>query len=91
MDQKTIDEKLKTLDGWSYLPAKKSIQKEYLFKSYLKTIGFVNAIAWEANKQSHHPDLEVGFNRCLVLITTHDDGGISDKDFKLAKAIDALI
>ena len=85
-----ISEELKKLNGWSYNEATKSIQKEFTFKSYLKNIAFVNAVAWIANKENHHPDLEVSFNRCLVKLTTHDAGGVSDKDFVVALAIDAL-
>lgn len=85
-----IEEKLKSLEGWRYENNSKSIQKEFLFKSYLKTIAFVNAVAWIANKENHHPDLEVSFNRCLVKLTTHDVGGVSEQDFKLASAINSL-
>ena len=85
-----IEENLKYLSGWAYNPQKKSIQKEFLFKSYLKTIGFVNAVAWIANKENHHPDLEVSFNKCVVKLTTHDAGGLSEKDFTVAQAIESL-
>ena len=50
----------------------------------LKTISFVNAIAWIANKENHHPDLEVSFGTCRVFLTTHDENGVSKKDFQLA-------
>lgn len=68
------------------------LKKEFVFKSYLKTISFVNAIAWEANSINHHPDLEVSFGKCVVWITTHDNNNtLSEKDFQLAKAIDRLM
>lgn len=85
-----IEEKLKSLEGWIYDNNSKSIKKEFLFKSYLKTIAFVNAVAWIANKENHHPDLEVSFNKCLIKLTTHDEGGVSEQDFKLALAINCL-
>lgn len=89
---KTVDinEKLKSLPDWSYDPESKSIVKVYNFKTYSKNIQFVNAIAWIANKVNHHPDLEVTFNKCIVKITTHDEAGISEKDFELASAIESL-
>ena len=90
MDQNNIQLNLKNLDGWIYVESTKSIQKEFTFKSYLKNIGFVNAVAWVANKLNHHPDLEVSFNKCVVKITTHDEGGISEKDFSLAREIENL-
>ncbi len=85
-----IQENLKSLNGWTYNESKKSLEKEFTFKSYLKTISFVNAVAWQANKANHHPDLEVSFSKCKVFLTTHDAGGVSEQDFALAKAIDLL-
>lgn len=90
MEKSQVTENLKALNGWTYDEASKSIQKEFTFKSYLKTISFVNTIAWFANRDNHHPDLEVSFGRCLVKLTTHDAGGVSEKDFALAKCIDSL-
>jgi 4a-hydroxytetrahydrobiopterin dehydratase len=90
MDQNNINEKLKNLSGWTYNESIKSLQKEFPFKSYLKNIGFVNAVAWIANKENHHPDLEVSFNRCKITLTTHDAGGVSEKDFSVASLIDSL-
>lgn len=81
---------LKQLTGWQYKAERNCLQKEFTFKSYLKTISFVNAVAWLANKENHHPDLQVSFSKCIVELTTHDEGGVSEKDFKLAKKIDEL-
>lgn len=90
MNTQEINEKLKTLTEWSYDEMSLSLVKTYQFKSYLKNIAFVNAVAWLANKENHHPDLEVSFNRCIVKFTTHDAGGVSDKDFSMALAVDTL-
>lgn len=91
MDLNAVNEKLAQLNEWKYDSEKGMLYKEFVFKGYLKTIGFVNAIAWIANKENHHPDLEVSFNKCLVKLTTHDDGNqLSEKDFNLAKLIDQL-
>lgn len=90
MNAQEITEKLKTLNSWSYDDSTKSLVKTFEFKSYLKNIAFVNAVAWIANSLNHHPDLEVSYNKCIVKITTHDAGGISEKDFDLAVKIDNL-
>lgn len=90
MNDTEREEALKQLPDWKYLADKKCLQKEFTFKSYLKTISFVNAVAWLANKDNHHPDLVVSFSKCIVELTTHDEGGVSVKDFKLAKKIEAL-
>ena len=90
MNTLEINEKLKSLTDWSYDQNSKSLVKTYNFKTYSKTIQFVNAIAWIANKLNHHPDLEVSFNKCVVKITTHDEGGVRELDFELATAIELL-
>lgn len=78
------------LAGWS--EHNNILTKTFEFKTYLKTISFVNAIAWEANRANHHPELVVGFNKCEVRLCTHDAGNkITDKDYSLAKIIDGLI
>jgi 4a-hydroxytetrahydrobiopterin dehydratase len=85
-----IEEKIKMLKGWSFNSEKNCLEKEYLFKSYLKNINFVNAIAWIANKENHHPDLEISFGKCIVRISTHDENRITQKDFDLAQKINEL-
>lgn len=92
LDPVNLNERLKKLsEGWEYVEELGTLRKEFGFKGYLKTISFVNAIAWQANSLMHHPDLEVSFNKCLVKITTHDSGNtITEKDFALAEAIDQL-
>ena len=65
--------------------------KEFHFKSYLKNISFVNAVAFIANKLNHHPDLVISYNKCIVKITTHDLNTITEKDYKLAEEIDKLL
>lgn len=90
LDQKIIEEKLQKLDGWQLNLAEKSIEKEFTFKSFLKNIAFVNAVAWIANKENHHPDFIISFSKCLIRLTTHDEGGIGEKDFSLAQKINEL-
>lgn len=77
-------------DGWEIND--NILRKTYEFKGFLKTMSFVNAVAWEANRCMHHPDMEVSFSRCTINLTTHDEGNIlTNKDFELAKAIDSLL
>lgn len=76
--------------GWELSEDGLQIERTFRFKSYYKTIGFVNAVAWIANTEDHHPDLEVGYGRCVVRYTTHAIGGLSDNDFICAAKIDAL-
>lgn len=76
-------------DGWKLIDG--SIEKTYRFANFHETIGFVNALAWIANREDHHPDLTVSYNRCVVRFNTHDVNGISVSDFFCAAAVDALV
>lgn len=67
-----------------------AIEKTFHFASYYETMAFVNALAYIAHTQDHHPDLAVHFNRCTVRFNTHDVGGISVTDFDCAARVDAL-
>lgn len=79
-----------TLPAWECIEGKK-LKRIFEFKSFLKTMSFVNAVAWVANRQMHHPDMEVSFNKCVINITTHDEGNtLTEKDFALALAIEEL-
>lgn len=77
--------------GWELDADAKELRREFMFKGYNKTIGFVNALAWVANAEGHHPDLEVSYNRCLVVWTTHAIGGLSENDFICAAKTSKLI
>jgi len=77
--------------GWQVDDNYKIIHKDFHFKNYYQTMAFVNAIAWMAHYENHHPDLEVGYNHCLVRYTTHALGGLSPNDFVCAAAVDELI
>src|SRR5262245_25744699 len=67
------------------------ISKEFKFKNFYQTMSFVNALAWIANQENHHPDLKVGYNYCSVNFTTHAIQGLSENDFICAAKIDELI
>lgn len=67
-----------------------ALVRSFKFKDFYHTIAFVNAVAWIANQEDHHPDLEVGYNRCVVHFTTHSVGGLSDNDLICAARVDAL-
>ncbi|MAX67112.1 MAG: 4a-hydroxytetrahydrobiopterin dehydratase [Bacteriovoracaceae bacterium] len=87
-----LNAELKQLDAeWEIIEEKK-LRRTFSFKGFLKTMSFVNAVAWQANRLMHHPDMEVSFNKCTINITTHDEGNtLTAKDFQLAKVLDELI
>jgi 4a-hydroxytetrahydrobiopterin dehydratase len=76
---------------WNLSDDAGTISKDFKFKGFNKTMGFVNAIAWIANSEGHHPDLEVGYGHCKVNFTTHAVGGLSENDFICAAKVDKLL
>jgi 4a-hydroxytetrahydrobiopterin dehydratase len=76
--------------GWSLNDAGTRISKTYQFKNYYQTMAFVNAVAWVAHHEDHHPDMEVSWNRCVVRYTTHAINGLSENDFICAAKVDRL-
>jgi 4a-hydroxytetrahydrobiopterin dehydratase len=67
------------------------IRRTFRFDNYYRTMAFVNAVAWIAHAENHHPDIEVGYSRCVVRYSTHAIGGLSENDFICAARIDALL
>ena len=80
---------LSTLPGWSF--AANRIEKTFGFADYGQTIAFVNAVAWIAQRQDHHPDLAVGYDRCGVAFSTHDAGGVTLNDCICAAKVERLV
>lgn len=85
--------KLVDLPGWQLSGdgAVVAIEKTYRFANYHETMAFVNAVAFIAHAQDHHPDLSVHYGRCVVRLNTHDVAGISATDIDCATRIDALL
>ncbi len=75
--------------GWRLIDG--ALEKTFTFKNYHETIGFVNALAFIANAEDHHPDLSVSYGKCKVRFNTHDVSGISVSDFFCASRVDALL
>ena len=76
---------------WNLDAGSSEISRTFSFSNYYQTMAFVNALAWIAHAEDHHPDIEVGYSRCLVRYSTHAIGGLSDNDFICAAKIDALL
>jgi 4a-hydroxytetrahydrobiopterin dehydratase len=89
MSAEQIEQNLKLLHGW--LLADGAIDKTFRFGDYHRTMAFVNAVAWIAHRQDHHPDINFGYNRVTVRFNTHSVGGISINDFICAAKVDALL
>ncbi len=83
------DEKLKKMDGWQFV--NNQIEKEYKLKDFKSALNFVNKLGDEAEKMDHHPDINIhSYNKVKITLSTHSEGGVTDKDFKLAEKIENL-
>ena len=83
-----IQKKLKEMRNWSH--AGKAIQKKFTFKSFMPAIGFVNKIAEAAERAGHHPDITINYSVVAISLSTHSEGGVTERDFELAKQIDQI-
>ena len=89
MSAELIAQHLPQVPGWALVDG--AIQKRFDFADYHRTMAFVNALAYIAHVEDHHPDLAVSYNRCTVRFNTHSVGGMSINDFICAAKVDALV
>jgi 4a-hydroxytetrahydrobiopterin dehydratase len=91
LDEAQIDERLGSLDGWRRDAEASEIERELRFADFAAAINFVNRVAELAEAANHHPDIFLhGWNKVLLTLSTHSQGGLTDADFKLAAQIDRL-
>jgi len=86
--QADIDQKLTVLPEWSVIGD--ALQRTVGFPNFVDAMAFVNKVADLAERQQHHPDILVRYNKVTLTLSTHDAGGLTDKDFALAADIDEL-
>jgi 4a-hydroxytetrahydrobiopterin dehydratase len=84
-----LERRLKEVPGYALEGDR--IARTYRFGNYYQTMAFVNAVAWIAHREDHHPDLEVFYDRVVVRYSTHAAGGLTLNDFVCAAKVDALI
>lgn len=84
-----IKKLLKSIPGWQFKNGQ--IVRTFPFKNYYETVSFVNAAAWIAHSQDHHPEIEFGYKSCRISYSTHSVKGLSENDFICAVKINALI
>ena len=85
---KQVSLHLKAVPDWS--KRARTILRTFEFKGFLEGIDFVNRVARKAQKANHHPDIDIHFNKVTLKLTTHDEGGITEKDFSLARQCDEV-
>jgi 4a-hydroxytetrahydrobiopterin dehydratase len=89
LDAKQLNKLLDKLEGWSVKDSQ--LQKKFAFADFIETFGFMAKVALLAERLQHHPDWEGGYNNVTIRLSTHDAGGITQKDIDLANAIEKLL
>lgn len=94
VEQLTPDERAQALDAlgeWDFDDARDGIVRQFIFADFSEAFAFMTRVALLAEVQDHHPEWSNVWNRVDILLTTHDAGGLSERDVRMAKAIDALL
>ncbi|WP_338647451.1 4a-hydroxytetrahydrobiopterin dehydratase [Flavobacterium sp. KS-LB2] len=86
--EETIKTELKMLKEWQF--DTNTILKKFVFSDFTQALGFIVQVGVMAEKRNHHPELFNVYNKVTIRLTTHDAGGVTDKDLDLAKAIDEI-
>ena len=86
--EKEIQQEVARLDGWKVVNGK--INKSFEFDDFVQAFGFMTRVAMEAEKMNHHPEWLNVYNKLSVYLTTHDAGGITANDIKLARTLNSI-
>ena len=89
LNTKQIGLHLTTVPDWT--KRAQTICRTYKFEGFLRSIAFVHRIAKRAQRMNHHPDIDIRFDQVKLTLTTHDEGGITEKDFTLAEQCDEVL
>jgi 4a-hydroxytetrahydrobiopterin dehydratase len=82
---------LAKVQGWSEIAGRDAIEREFRFGDFSAAFGFMTRVALLAEKADHHPEWFNVYNRVRIVLTTHDAGGLSERDIELAQEIDRLV
>ena len=88
LSSREVEDKIKDLEGWEV--SGNEIRKVYEMKNFIDSIGFVNKVAILAEKADHHPDILIKYSKVSISLSTHSEGGITEKDFNLASQVDEI-
>ena len=90
LERKEMDQWLSQIPSWALNTEATELSRRFTFKNFYHTMAFVNVIAWMAHQENHHPDMEIGYNYCLIKYSTHAIGGLSENDFICAAKADGF-
>lgn len=91
LDEDARNQALEALADWKYDAGRDAITRRLKFADFNEAFGFMTRVALLADKLDHHPEWSNVYNKLDILLTTHDAGGLSERDVKMAKAIDAML
>ena len=83
-----IETALQSLSGWQSTEG--GLRKKYEFEDFVGAMGFVIEVAQLAEELEHHPDIDIRYNKVILTLTTHDEGGVTQQDVRLAREIESL-
>ena len=88
LSPQALEEKLKLLQGWKLEGGE--IVREFSFADFVEALRFVNAVGEKAETANHHPDIDIRYNRVKLALISHDAGGLTERDFRLAEAVNSI-
>jgi len=88
LDRTRVAEAMQTLRQWTLQGDQ--IERQLTFANFVDAMAFVNRVAEIAEAEAHHPDIRIVYNRVMLALSTHDAGGLTDADFRVARRIDAV-
>ena len=91
LEKEQAKELLKQVKNWSLNEEVSEVSRTFEFKNFYETMAFVNAVAWVANHENHHPDMIVSYSSCKVSFYTHAVGGLTENDFICAAKVEQLL
>lgn len=91
LEDHQIADRLAALEGWVRSSDGLRISRRFAFKGFAPAVEMANLAAWLGNRRDHHPDIAFGWGYCEVTYTTHDAGGLTDRDLDAASALNALV
>ncbi len=89
LSESEVRDQLAKLDGWELRDGR--LRKQFTFRTFLRAIAFVNSVAYQAESAGHHPDITINYNKVILRLMTHSEGALTDRDFTLAREIDAKL
>lgn len=89
LDDISIATKLRALPGWTR--SGESITRTFTFAGFPDAVAFIERLVEPAEEMEHHPDIDLRYNRVIVALSTHDQGGLTEADFKLAALVDGAV